>query len=257
MLERFRYYSVLLGVTCLLLCTSAAQALEIPPPTGYRVNDFASLLSPEAKDRLESKLGTFEKETTTQIVVATFPSLEDEDLQDFTNRLFEAWKIGQKNKNNGVLLAIFVKERKVWIEVGYGLEGVLTDALTSRIYRDEIVPEFRAGNFEGGIEKAVDAIQKAVRGEYTAKDSEESPQISYLALLILFLVILFIIIKISRAPVTIGPYSRRRHRDDDWGGWYGGSGWSGGSGGGWSGSSGGDFSGGGGMSGGGGAGGSW
>lgn len=250
MQERFKYSSILLGVTCLLLCAFAAQALEIPAPTGYRVNDFASLLSPEAKSRLESKLRTFEKETTTQIVVTTFPSLEDESLEDFTNRLFEAWKIGQKNNNNGVLLSIFVKERKVRIEVGYGLEGVLTDALSSRIIRNELVPEFRAGNPEQGIEKAVDAIQKAVRGEYTAKEPKPNAT-SYVALLVFFLVILYIIIKISQQPMTIGPYSRRR-RNDSWGG-----GWYGGSGGGWGGGSGGGFSGGGGMSGGGGASGSW
>lgn len=256
MLERLKFHSIFLAVTFLFLNAFTVQALEIPAPTGYRVNDFASVLSSETKTRLESKLQTFEKETTTQIVVAIFPSLEDESLEDFTNRMFEAWKVGQKNNNNGVLLAIFIQEHKVRIEVGYGLEGALTDALSSRIIRNELAPEFRSGNYDAGVEKTVDAIQKAVRGEYTAPESEKRPQISYFTLLIFFLIIMFIIIKVMRAPMTIGPYSRRRRNNDWGGGWFGG--WGGGSGGGgWGGSSGGGFSGGGGMSGGGGASGSW
>src|SRR5262245_36955267 len=103
-MERLKYYSIFIAVTFLLFYTFTAQALQIPPPTGYRVNDFASVMSEEAKTRIESKLRTFEKETTTQIVVATFPSLEDESVEDFTVRMAEAWKIGQENNNNGVLL---------------------------------------------------------------------------------------------------------------------------------------------------------
>ena len=254
MRERLKLYPIFLAVTFLFLNTFVAYALEIPAPTTYRVNDFAGALKPETKERLESKLRTFEKETTTQIVVAIFPSLEDESLEDFVNRMFIAWKIGQQNNNNGVLLAIFINDRKVRIEVGYGLEGALTDALTSRIIRNELAPDFKAGNYDAGVEKTVDAMMKAARGEYTAPESDK-PQTSYFALVVFFVIILFIIIRVMRAPVTIGPYSRTRRDNDTWGsgGWY-----SGGSGGGWSGgSSGGGFSGGGGSSGGGGASGSW
>jgi uncharacterized protein len=258
MLERLKFHSIFLAVTFLFINTFLAYALEIPAPTTYRVNDFAAALKPETKERLESKLRTFEKETTTQIVVAMFPSLEDESLEDFVNRMFIAWKIGQQNNNNGVLLAIFINDRKVRIEVGYGLEGALTDALSSRIIRNELAPDFKAGNYDAGVEKTVDAIMKAVRGEYAASPESDKPQTSYFALLVFFLVIMFIIIKVMRGPVTIGPYSRRRRHNDTWGsgGWYsGGSGWGGG---GWGGgSSGGGFSGGGGSSGGGGASGSW
>jgi uncharacterized protein len=258
MFERLKLHSIFLAVTFLLFITFVAPALEIPASTGYRVNDFAGVMKPETKERLESKLRTFEKETTTQIVVAIFPSLEDESLEDFTVRLAEAWKIGQKNNNNGALFAIFMKERKARIEVGYGLEGALTDALSSRIIRNELAPDFKAGNYDAGVEKTVDAIMKAVRGEYTAPESEK-PQSSYFPLLVFFIVIMFIIIRAVRAPMTIGPYSRRRRDNDTWhgGGWYsGGSGWGGG--GGWGGgSSGGGFSGGGGSFGGGGASGSW
>jgi uncharacterized protein len=259
MLERLKLRSVFLAVTFLLSITIIAHAMEIPAPTGYRVNDFAGVLKAETKEQLESKLRTFEKETTTQIVVAIFSSLEDESLEDFVNRMFIAWKIGQQQNNNGVLLGIFINERKVRIEVGYGLEGALTDALSSRIIRNELAPDFKTGNYDAGVVKTVDAITKAVRGEYTAPPESDKPQTSYFGLLVFFMIIMFIIFRVMRSPVTIGPYSRRRRYDDTWGsggGWYsGGSGWGGG---GWGGgSSGGGFSGGGGSSGGGGASGSW
>ncbi len=258
MLGRLKLHSVFLAVTFLFFVTSSARALDIPAPTTYWVNDFAGVLKPETKERLESKLRTFEKETTTQIVVVIFPSLEDESLEDFTVRLAEAWKIGQKNTSNGLLFAIFMKEHKARIEVGYGLEGALTDALSSRIIRNELAPDFKAGNYDAGVEKTVDAIMKAVRGEYTAPESDK-PQTSYFGLLVFFIIIVFIIIRVMRSPVTIGPYSRRRRDNDTWGsggGWYSGGSSSGG---GWSGggSSGGGFSGGGGSFGGGGASGSW
>lgn len=257
MLQRLKLHSIFFAVTFLLSIPFVVHALKIPAPTGYRVNDFAGVLKPETKERLESKLGTFEKETTTQIFVAIFPSLEDESLEDFVNRMFIAWKIGQKSNNNGVLLGIFINDRKVRIEVGYGLEGALTDALSSRIIRNELAPDFKTGNYEAGVEKTVDAIMKAVRGEYTAPETEK-PQTSYFGLLVFFLIIMFIIFRVMRAPMTIGPYSRRRRYNDTWGGggWFGGgSDWGGG--GGWGGGSSGGSFGGGGSSGGGGASGSW
>jgi uncharacterized protein len=251
----FKRHPIFFAITFLLFAFSV-HALQIPPPSGKYVNDFAGVLKSETKEQLESKLRTFETESTTQIVVAIFSSLEDESLEDFVNRMFIAWKIGQQKNNNGVLLGIFIKEHKVRIEVGYGLEGSLTDALSSRIIRNELAPDFKIGNYDAGVEKTVDAIIKAVRGEYTAAPQSDKPQNSYFSLLIFFIIIMFIIFRAMRAPMTIGP--RRRRYDDTWGGggWFGGgSGWGGGSGGGWSG--GGGFSGGGGSSGGGGASGSW
>lgn len=141
-------------------------AVEVPKrPEGY-VSDYARLLTPEAKFRLEETLRRFETETSNQIVVVTFPSLEGEVLEDFSIRLAESWKIGQKGKDNGVILLIFKEDRAVRMEVGYGLEGVLTDALSKLIIANEIVPRFREGKFDEGIEKAVQAIQAATRGEY-------------------------------------------------------------------------------------------
>ena len=231
------------------------HALDIPAPTRRYVSDFASLLNESDRERIETRLQQFEKQTSNQVVVAIFPSLEEENLEDFANRLFEAWKIGQKNHDNGVLLAIFVKERRVRVEVGYGLEGDLTDAISSRIVRNELAPEFQAGRYANGIERAVIAIEKTIAGEYKAEPQLQAPKISaYLPILI---ILVFIIISIINSRRNGNGFGRRRRRSmfDDWwmipgGRWGGGSGGSGGGGGG-------GFFGGGGRSGGGGASGGW
>jgi uncharacterized protein len=154
---------------------NSAAALEVPKhPEGY-VSDYAGMLSPSAKTQLEERLRQFESETSNQVVVVTFSSLEGEVLEDFSIRLAEAWKIGQKEKDNGVILLIFKEERKIRIEVGYGLEGALPDATAKLIIENEIVPRFREGKFDEGIEKAIEAIFVAIRGEYKA----ESPASSF------------------------------------------------------------------------------
>jgi uncharacterized protein len=250
-----------LGAALVLLIPVICIALEIPPPSGNYVNDYAGMLSPEAKQRLETNLRKFAAETSTQIVVAIFPSLEDESLEDFTNRMYETWKIGQKNNNNGVLLGIFQQERRVRIEVGYGLEGVLTDALSSQIIRNEFVPNFRSGNYDKGTENTVLAIEKAVRGEYTAPE-KKTDQFPTAAAIVLIIFLLIVMSRFNRRGYTIGPVPRRAHyrRDGYDPGWM----WPGGFGGvspndGAHEDSGGfgGFSGGGGLSGGGGASGSW
>ena len=258
MLSSSHGYKLIIFFGILLACSLTVHALEIPPPSGNYVNDYASLLSPEARERVEQRLRKFAAETSTQVVVATFPSLEDESLEDFTNRMYVAWRIGQKENDNGVLLAIFVNERKVRIEVGYGLEGALPDALSGQIIRDEFVPHFRAGNPEQGIESTVIAIEKAVRGEYTAPEKKPEKFPTVLSLLLMLFLLYFMYRLNKRGGFTIGPMPRGRDR---WGGggYYGG-GWggsSGGFGGGGGGGGFGGFSGGGGSSGGGGASGSW
>ncbi len=200
-----------------------------------------------------------EEETSNQIVLAIFPSLEQESLEDYVNRLFERWKIGQQVDNNGVLLAIFLRERKIRIEVGYGLEGKLTDALSSRIIRNEIAPEFRAGRYASGIRAGLVAIQKAIAGQYkpvVRRDEPGSQLLSPGTIFILTLIFFYVIYRIRNQALYLphDTYGRRRRRsDDDWfifpgGGWGSGGGGGGGGGG---------FSGGGGSSGGGGASGSW
>ena len=139
------------------------------------MTDRAGFLSPSARASLETALSTFEEKTSNQVVVATFPSLEGGSLEDFSMRLAEAWKAGQKHKDNGVIFLIFKKERKIRIEVGYGLEGVLTDALSAQIIRDVVAPYFRKGDYEGGILAGTDAIMKATQGEFKGVPRSNSP----------------------------------------------------------------------------------
>ncbi len=152
----------------LLLLSGAAPlfALDVPKrPEGY-VSDYANLLSDSARSRLEQELKEFEEQTSSQVLVVTFPRLGGDSLESYSIRLAEAWKPGQKGKDNGVILLVFKEDRKVRIEVGYGLEGVLTDALSRVIIENEIVPRFQSGDYDGGIEHAVEAILSATRGEY-------------------------------------------------------------------------------------------
>lgn len=156
--------AVLLALT---LCAVQALALDVPRLTG-RVNDTAGMLSKEAVARLDAALADFERTDSTQLVVLTIPSLQGEPLEDYAVKVAQAWGIGQKGKDNGVLLLVSKGDRKVRIEVGYGLEGRLTDALTGRIIDHAIVPAFKAGRFDAGVEAGVAAIIEGARGEYQA-----------------------------------------------------------------------------------------
>jgi len=129
-----------------LFCVpSVLRALDVPKrPEGY-VTDKAGLLSPQTKMQLEGVLRQYEQKTSNQIVIVTFPSLEEESLGDFSIRLAEAWKVGQKGRDNGVIFLIFKEDRKMRIEVGYGLEGVLPDALAGQIIQQRVAPLFSPG----------------------------------------------------------------------------------------------------------------
>src|SRR6266545_1917373 len=154
----------------LLLLTAlagpAAAALPIPPPPDRRVNDFAGVLPAAERERLEEKLRSRERESSNQIVVAIFRSLDGESLEDYSIRLAQAWRIGQKGLDNGVIFLIFLDDRKMRLEVGYGLESRLTDALSSQILRDAVAPRFREGKVGDGIAAGLDAIHQAIAGTY-------------------------------------------------------------------------------------------
>lgn len=236
-----------------LLFTPLLLALNVPPqPDGY-VTDRARLLSLSTREALETTLRAFEEKTSNQIAVVTFQSLEGESLEDFSMRLAEAWKPGQKRRDNGVILLIFKDDRKVRIEVGYGLEGVLTDALSGQIIRQVIAPHFRGGDYEGGVTAGVDAIMRATQGEYRNTELSEDAKVG-LKLLILLGLLLGMHFFLQRLRSDIG--SQRgygRSSPGGFGGWSGG-GFGGGSGG----FGGGGFGGfGGGGFGGGGASGRW
>lgn len=236
--------------------------LKFPPLTG-RVVDNAGMLTSADNALLIRSLEEFEKQSSDQIVVATIPSLEGENLEDFANRLFRYWELGQAEENNGVLLLIAKNDRKIRIEVGYGLEGVLTDALSKTIIDQVIVPQFKRANFSTGIVEGVSSIISVLSGnseELKARQERNSSDSrdEWLGSLFFIIWITFLLV-----PVMFGLLARMfgkkigKHRYR----WLGievnnrpGSGsFSSGS----SGRSSGGFSGGGGSSGGGGASGGW
>jgi uncharacterized protein len=259
-----------LAATLVLCVVQLAFALDFPPLSG-RVVDQAGVINAQTRGNLETKLKDLEDKSGIQLVVATVKSLQGSDIETYANQLFRFWKLGQSQKNNGVLLLVAPNEHKVRIEVGYGLEGTLTDALSSVIIASAIVPRFKTNDYSGGIERGVDGIISVLSGdsaEWQRKVDVRSddPSRAYDLLfpaLFLILVIFFVIYLIRNADDP-GPGgsagsagSRKRGSSPPvFIPWGGGPGWGGG-GSGWGGGGGGGFSGGGGSSGGGGASGSW
>ena len=147
-----------------------ALALEVPPKPLGRVSDYTNTLSASEIRELDSILEQFEQDTTNQIAVVLIPTLAGDNLEDYSIRLAEKWKIGQLGKDNGVILLIVMQDRKIRIEVGYGLEGVLPDSLAGDIIRTTLAPHFRSNNYFGGIRAAIQRIIAATEGEYQAPD---------------------------------------------------------------------------------------
>ena len=161
----------LLVVLALAVSTGFALALDVPPLTG-RIVDTAHLLPPELAVSLAQELAAHEQRTGNQVAILTLPTLQGEPLEEYSHRVATAWKLGQKGTDNGVLLLVASQDRVVRIEVGYGLEGVLTDAVTSRIIRNEMVPHFRAGNYAEGIAAGARAIIGTIEGTYAAPSND-------------------------------------------------------------------------------------
>ena len=155
---------IFISIVVLALNTCVARALEVPPLRA-RVNDLAGMMGEHAAAQLEHRLSQFETQTKHQVAVLTIPSLNGDSLEDFSIRVAEAWKIGNKGTDDGVILIIARDDRKIRIEVGYGLEGVLPDAVANRIIQEVIVPQFRNQDFTGGIELGTSAIIQAVEGD--------------------------------------------------------------------------------------------
>jgi uncharacterized protein len=158
---------LLLLFTGTFLCPPPGVALEVPPLTG-RINDTAAMLSQQTIANLDSLLAVLEATDSTQLVVLTIPTLEGEVLEDYSLQVAEAWGIGQKGNDNGALLLISRDDRRLRIEVGYGLEGSLTDLTAGRIIGGVIVPRFKEGRFDQGISDGVQAMIQAVKGEFVA-----------------------------------------------------------------------------------------
>lgn len=242
------------ALALLLILTSVAAAPNFPQLTG-RVVDNANLIDAGTEVSLTSRLQQLETQTTDQLVVVTLPDLQGETIEQYGYQLGRHWAIGQKDKNNGALLIIAVKERKVRIEVGYGLEGKLTDALTKVIIDRAIVPKFKQGDFQGGIVEGVNLLITALtdgadavtqQQRFLPKPQEMSADewIDLIWTIFIICLILYHFVQVARGKRSILSNSGTRS-----GGWSsGGGGWSGGGGG---------FSGGGGSFGGGGSSGSW
>lgn len=273
----------------LALVPLAANAQPSFPKLEGRVVDAANLLSPEQEAQLTQLSAEVEQASTRQLVVATIPDLQGYDIADYGYQLGRAWGIGQKDANNGIMLIVAPNERKVRIEVGYGLEPIMTDALSSTIINDTILPRFKAGDMPGGIVAGAQAIGEQMklpleaaeaRAQEAAQKSAAKPRkaqrggsvpwgLVFWGAVFLFVILPMVASRGGRRgrryrgggsdgtlPIVLwsiaNEISRHARDDDDWGG---GSGWGGG---GWGGGGGGGgFSGGGGSFGGGGASGSW
>lgn len=238
----------------------------LPRPNPPRlVNDAANVLSPEQVEILERKLVALDDSTSNQIAVVLIKTLGDNAIEDYSVKLFREWGIGNKKNNNGVLILAAIDDRKVWITIGYGLEGAIPDVTASSIYRNEMVPEFKGGNYYRGIDNAINALIKAAAGEYKVKRERQGKGGTSGGSILTFIIILFVIIMVIGRSGRGGGGGIGGGRSGFGniagavilssllgGGRSGGGGWGGGD------SGGGGFGGfGGGSSGGGGAGGGW
>lgn len=228
-----------------VLLSLHSYAFTIPPNATSYVHDAAGVLAADVNRQLDSELRDFDKTTSTQIVVAIFKSLEGESLEDLSLKLAETWKIGRKGNDNGVLFSVFLNDRKMRIETGYGLEGVLTDYVSQQIIREVVAPHFKAGNVAEGVVAGARAIMGATRGEFTAQSEDDDPLGVVFFAIIIAVICGFVLLQ-KKMGWGGAYYSRTSGR-----GGYSSGGWSRG------GSFGGGFSGGGGSFGGGGASGSW
>lgn len=248
------------ALLALLLLAAPLFAQTFPQLSG-RVVDAAGILTPDVVARIEAKSAAIEQQTGAQVVVATVPDLQGYPIEDYGYRLGRQWGIGQKGKDNGVILLVAPNERRVRVEVGYGLEPILTDALSSVIVQEQILPRFRTGDMAGGVEAGFNSIAKQVElpPEEAQKNvaaanarAQQQHQEGFPFGLLLFLLFLGLWIFMASRRRKGGPNARRGGPIVIWGPGMGG--WGGG-GGGWGG--GGGFGGGGGGFGGGGASGGW
>lgn len=236
----------------------ASAGETLPPAPRQYVTDEARVIAPGLLAQLNQRLGAFEKATSTQIVAVVYPKLpEGAALEDYAQRLYSAWKIGTKKNSNGVLMLVFVQDRKMRIQTGYGLEGAMPDALCSRIIRETMAPAFRDGKYGAGLDSGISAVMQATKGEYKGTGRKSDKPMTLLDILFsplgFFLLVMIVLVVINRNRRDVGRGDISPGAAAATGFFLGGMGGGGGSGGGDSGG----FSGGGGESGGGGSSGDW
>jgi uncharacterized protein len=253
----YQMRSLLVKISLLLLLALPLTAQDLPQPMKpvRLVNDFAQVLNRMELNKLETMLVSYNDSTSTQITVVTVQSLGGYEIADYANKLYEAWGIGQKSKNNGLLILLSMEERAVRMEVGYGLEDRLTDALSRRIIERDMVPNFRSGDYAGGLYAASKSVIQVLEGAYTADAKGKGEKQVPGSLIIILIVVILIIIVNSKngGGQSFSGKGRAGYQPPFFFPMGGGGGFGGGFGGG-----GGGFGGfGGGMSGGGGASGRW
>jgi uncharacterized protein len=251
------FFALLVQLPC------AAYARDVPALDAH-VNDTAGMLSPDERAKLEQKLTDYEHKTGRQFALLTIDSLDGEDLEGFSIRVVEAWKLGQKGKDSGLLLLVVKNEHKLRVEVGYGLEGTVTDAFSSRVIRNVLTPAMRAGTVATGLDQAFSALMAQAAGEDPPAGvsglEDPKPQSDNVFSHIVGLLVLLVFLAPFLIPILLMSARGGRRGGGGFGGWGGGGfggggGWGGG--GGFGGGGGGGFSGGGGGFGGGGSSGSW
>jgi uncharacterized protein len=252
-------WSRLLPLLGALLLGAAHGAEVIPPAPPDHFNDYAGIVRSDTARQLDAELTQFERATSNQLLVAIYPHMQsDSSIDDYTVRVAQQWGVGQRDKKNGAVLFVFSQDRKLFIQVGYGLEGALTDALCKQIIANEITPLFRSGDYTAGVAAGVHALMAATRGEYhgtgrtVAENSNTSVSGQGIEFIFFGVILVLVIVQgLRRARRGFFLGSSGSSSWIDWGGGSSG-GWGGGGG-----DGGGSFSGGGGSFGGGGAGGSW
>jgi uncharacterized protein len=253
--RHLRTFTALLALALFVALAASSLHAASPPALTGRVGDAAHVLSAIERADLEGKLADLESKSGIQLVVATVPSLDGQAIEPYANTLFRAWKLGEAKKNNGVLFLVAPNEHRVRIEVGYGLEGTLTDATSAIIIANAAAPRFKAGDFDGGVARAVEDIVTVLTTD--SADGQKKPELraennassldAIMPLLFVLFILFIIVVTRMRGGGLLGSAIVLSSRG---GGSFGGDSFGGGS-------SGGGFSGGGGSSGGGGASGSW
>lgn len=195
--QNLRFFSIAVFIFALfLIIPKVAFCQTFPPkPTAKLVSDFAKIYSAQENDSLEQKLVTYEKETSTQIAIVTLTTLDGYPIDDYAVKLANQWEIGQKDKNNGLLMLIVVADHKIYIASGYGMEGALNDGKLGSIIRNQIAPHFKTNNYFAGTKAGLDAIIAAAAGEYVNDGKgTEKKDAEFFAKVFMFVALFFVII---------------------------------------------------------------